>query len=145
MSFSADDLAAVVGRTFPGGQYTIETWRAWLTHDAILAPAPRELAHPVFVFLAATGAMGLSWDELFGWFGATAADGPMLGDCEIWQSQPLRVGASYRVSGRILGAERKSGRQLGLFDRVDYQLDLHDAEGVPAASCRNSIIFPRRS
>jgi hypothetical protein len=144
MSFTAEDLAAVVGRRFPGGHYTIEPWRAWLIHDAILAPPPRDVAHPVFVFLAATSAMGLTWDELFGWFGATAADGPMLGDCQISQSQPLQVGASYRVSGCILGAERKSGRQLGLFDLVEYQLDLRDGAGVPAAACRNSIIFPRR-
>ena len=64
MTCTLDDLRSLVGREFPGGRYTIEPWRAWLTHDAILAPPPGEWAHPAFVFMAATGLMGLRWDEL---------------------------------------------------------------------------------
>jgi hypothetical protein len=145
MTCTLDDLRAVVGREVPGGRYTIEPWRAWLTHDAILAPPPGEWAHPAFVFMAATGSMGLRWDELFAWFGASATDGPMFGDCHIVQSRPLRVGATYRVSGRIVSAERKTGRKVGTFDLAGYLLELHDDANAFAASCRNSIVFPRRA
>ena len=145
MTFTIDELQAAVGREFPGGRYTVEPWRTWLIHDAILAPPPSEWAHPSLVFLAATGAMGRSWDEIFAWFGAAAADGPMFGDCQILLEQPLRVGATYRVSGKIIAAERKTGRKLGTFDLVSYRLDLHDATDAFVASCRNSIVFPRKS
>jgi hypothetical protein len=146
MSFTAEAGRQLIGRAFPGGTYTIEPWRAWLTHDAILAPTSGALVHPVFVFLAATGSMGMTWDDLFAWFGASADDGPMFGDCHISITRPLQVGQTYRVSGRILFCERKSGQRLGAFDLVGYVLELSDFGGSEAvASCRNSIVFPRRA
>lgn len=148
MPFGQDELAAQVGRAFPGGSYTIEPWRAWLVADAVLAQPPSlkdadgRVAHPLFAWLAATGAMGVTWDELFSWFGATAADGPVFGEHETTLHRPLRIGATYRVSGRIVSAERKVGRHTGPFDVVGYELDLHDDGHV--ATCWNSIVFPRR-
>jgi acyl dehydratase len=151
MPFTEDELAARVGRELPGGTYTIEPWRAWLVADAVLAEPPAlkdaegQVAHPLFAWLAATGAMGITWDELFSWFGATAADGPVFGEHETTLHRPLRIGATYRVSGRIVSAERKVGRRTGPFDVVGYALDLHDTGGGHVATCWNSIVFPRRS
>ncbi|MEU7693786.1 MaoC family dehydratase N-terminal domain-containing protein [Microbispora hainanensis] len=134
-----------VGRRFPGGVFTVEPWRAWLVADTVLGEPGGEVAHPLFVWLAATGAMGVTWDELFAWFGATADDGPMFGEHETTVHRPLRVGATYRVSGEITSVDRKSGRSTGPFDVVGYRLRLHDAaDGVHVADCWNSIIFPRR-
>ncbi|HLU57778.1 MAG TPA: hypothetical protein VKZ81_20165 [Pseudonocardia sp.] len=152
MAFSEEELAAQVGRRFPGGTYTIEPWRAWLVADAVLAEPPPvqkaagEVAHPLFAWIAATGAMGIGWDELFSWFGATAADGPVFGEHETTLHRPLRIGATYRVSGRVVSAERKVGRRTGPFDVVGYELDLHlDPDGTHVARCWNSIVFPRRT
>jgi len=145
VTFSERDLASMVGRRFPGGTYAITPWRAWLTNDVVLAPQGGEHAHPVFVFIAATSAMGVSWDELFAWFGATAADGPLFGDCDIEIARPLLVGGEYRVEGLVYAAERKQGRRAGVFDLVRYRLELHDGADGPAAVCRNSIVFPRRT
>lgn len=146
VTFSEHDLASVVGRRFPGGTYTITPWRAWLTNDVVLAPKGGEHAHPVLVFIAATSAMGISWDGLFDWFGASADDGPMFGDCDIEINRPLLVGGEYRIDGFISGAERKHGRRAGVFDLVRYQLELRDRAGdEPAAVCRNSIVLPRRA
>jgi hypothetical protein len=142
--FSEEELAASVGRRFPGGSYTIEPWRAWLTNDVVLAPQGGTIAHPVFAFIAATQAMGIGWDELFAWFGASAGDGPMMGDCDIEFGTPLLVGATYRVDGAICSAVRKSGRRAGVFDLVHYRLDLREPGGGLAAACVNSIVFPRR-
>lgn len=143
-AFSEDDLASSVGRAFPGGWYTIEPWRAWLTNDVVLAPQGGQVAHPVFLFIAATSAMGITWAELFTWFGATADDGPMMGDCDMHFLRPLTVGESYRVDGAICGAERKRGRRAGVFDLVAYRLELRTPGGELVATCRNSIVFPRR-
>ncbi len=155
MGFAEADLDGQVGRAFPGGTYTVSPWRAWLLADTVLAEPPSlraggdQVAHPLFAWMAATGAMGITWDELFAWFGATAADGPVFGEHETTLHRPLRVGASYRVSGGIVSAQRKVGRRTGAFDIVGYSMDLHEiasgaAPGAHVATCWNSIVFPRR-
>jgi len=149
---SAEDVAAQVGRTFPGGEFTVERWFAWLLADATLAQpeaAPQEaggeIAHPVLAWTVATQAMGVTWDELFAWFGSSADDGPMFGEHETVWHAPMRIGRTYRVSGSITSAERKSGRS-GVFDVVGYSLRLHEKTGGAAvADCWNSLILPRRS
>jgi hypothetical protein len=143
---SLEQVRAQIGRRFPGGTYTIEPWRAWLISDAVLEPPPDgKLAHPLFAWLAATGGWGMTWDDLFGWFGAGAADGPMFGEHETTIHRSLTIGATYRVTGGITSADRKTGRTTGPFDVVGYRMDLHDeADGVHVATCWNSIIFPRR-
>lgn len=141
----AEDPSGQVGRRFPGGEFVIEPWRAWLVADVVLDEPGGTVAHPVFVWMAATGAMGLSWDELFAWFGSTAADGPVFGEHETSIHRPLVVGGTYAVSGGITSADRKSGRTAGAFDLVGYELELRDtADGVHVATCWNSIVFPRR-
>ncbi len=149
---SEQELRPLVGRAFPGGSYTVHPWRAWLLADAVLAEPPSLAdgaglpAHPLFAWMAATGAMGITWDELFDWFGATASDGPVFGEHETTLHRPLLVGATYQVTGRIDSAERKVGRRTGTFDVVGYSMDLHDAaDGGHAARCWNSIVFPRRN
>lgn len=152
MGLAEADLASRVGRTFPGGSYTVEPWRAWLLADTVLAEPPSllpgagdQVAHPLFAWMAATGAMGISWDELFAWFGATAGDGPVFGEHETTLHRPMRVGATYRVRGGIDSATRKVGRRTGVFDVVGYSMQLTDErDGEHVATCWNSIVFPRR-
>lgn len=138
------ELDALVGTPFPGGEATLEPWWVHLVLDSMLADPDDGGAHPVLVFLAATGAMGWTWDELFALCGATEADGPMAGETDTVVHHPLQVGETYRVSGEIVSAVRKVGRRTGTFDIVGYRLDLHDGNGVHHASTANSIVFPRR-
>lgn len=140
-----DALQKLVGTEFPGGTFTFEPWWVRLVNDCALAPESDGAASPVFVFLAGTAAMGMSWEELWALFGATEADGPMAGETETVVRHPLRVGATYLVSGWIVSAVRKRGARTGVFDLVGYQLDLHDHAGSLAATCTNSIVFPRSS
>ncbi|MGY2067282.1 hypothetical protein [Blastococcus sp. SYSU DS0619] len=151
MGFPEAELDGQVGRAFPGGTYTVAPWKAWLLADTVLAAPPSlrdggdQVAHPLFAWMAATGAMGITWDELFAWFSASASDGPVFGEHETTLHRPLRVGATYRVTGRIDSAQRKVGRRTGTFDVVGYSMDLHDeADGAHVATCWNSIVFPRR-
>lgn len=154
MPFNEADLASRVGRPFPGGTYTVHPWRAWLLADCALAAPPviheppaRQVAHPLFAWMAAVGAMGITWDEFFTWFDASAADGPMFGEHETEWHRPLLVGATYRISGGVVSAERKTGRRSGVFDLIGYELHLVDdaAPGDGAvARCWNSLVIPRR-
>lgn len=152
---SVEQVRAQIGRRFPGGTYTVEPWQAWLIADVVLEPKPARTgcgasggkpAHPLFAWLAAIGGWGMTWDDLFGWFGATAADGPVFGEHETTLHRPLEVGATYRVTGGIVSADRKVGRTTGPFDVVGYRMELHDeTDGAHVATCFNSIVFPRRS
>jgi len=151
VAFAAEALGEQVGRRFPGGEYTVDPWRAWLLADTVLAEPPAlrdpgpQVAHPLFAWMAATGAMGVTWAELFDWFGASTADGPVFGEHETTLCRPLQVGSTYRISGGIVSAERKLGRRTGVFDVVGYSMDLTDTrDGVHVATCWNSIVFPRR-
>lgn len=139
--------AGLVGREFPGGDYTLTASRAWLIADALGDDPWDPTPHPVLAWMAGVGAMGVTWDELFAWFGATADDGPMFGEHRTTMHRPLTGGATYRVSGRIVSVQRKSGRRAGVFDVVAYELDLHlsdDPAGELVARCHNSIVLPRR-
>lgn len=142
---SLAEARAQVGRALPGGHYTIDPWKAWLVADVLQVDQWDPIPHPVFAWLASATTMGVSWDELFAWFGATAADGPMFGEHETEFCSSLRAGATYRVTGEIVSVDRKVGRTAGTFDIVGYALELHDADGGCVARCFNSIVFPRKA
>ncbi len=139
------DLEALVGKPFPGGSYTIEPYRHWLFVDASGArPTTDGPAHPMEVYYGALAGMGISVDELFALVGASADDGPMFGEATLEVETPLAVGASYDVTGSIVGVTRKEGRKAGVFDIVTFRLELAGADGAVAAVSTNSFIFPRR-
>ena len=96
------------------------------------------------VYYGALAGMGLSVDELFALVGASADDGPMFGEATMEVERPLEVGATYTVTGGIVGVTRKEGRKAGVFDIVTFRLELADADGAVAAVSTNSFIFPRR-
>jgi len=140
-----EELEQVVGRPFPGGSYTIEPYRHWLMTDAVGGPATSTgEASAMEVYYGALAGMGMTVDGLFALVGASAADGPMFGEAEIEQRRPLQIGATYRVSGAITSVQRKHGRRAGVFDIVEFRLELTDERGEHVATSTNSFIFPRR-
>ncbi|NYE35833.1 hypothetical protein F4692_000937 [Nocardioides cavernae] len=139
------ELAAVVGRTFPGGEYTVEPYVDWLVRDVVDADQGEHVAHPLFAFIGSLRGKGMSLDELFEICGATAADGPMFGEHETEVIEPLRVGETYAVAGRFVSAERKHGRTAGTFDVVGFELTMTDRSGKAAVRVFNSFVFPRRA
>jgi hypothetical protein len=143
VSETAPAHLSLVGREFPGGHYTLEPWRAWLLADALGDDPTDTQPHPVMAWMAAVGGMGVTWDELFAWFDATADDGPMFGEHRTTLHAPLRSGETYRVSGKVTSVDRKTGRRAGTFDIVGYELYLHD-EQEHVATCWNSLVLPRR-
>src|SRR5690625_7521561 len=89
----------MVDRPFPGGHYTIEPYRAWLMADTVADTLQPSVVHPVHAWLGATEGMGITWDELFAWFDASADDGPMIGEhvTQLHQrSEERRVGKGCR-------------------------------------------------
>ncbi len=142
---AVDELEALVGWRFPGGTYTVEPWRVWLTNDVIGAPQRTDgIAHPMFCYYAAMAGLGISIDEMFTLCGASADDGPMFGECDVQQLRPLEVGAAYTVRGEITSAVRKEGARTGVFDIVAFRLEVVAPDGRVSSVVSNSFIFPRR-
>lgn len=139
------ELMTVIGSQLPGGSFTIEPYEHWLMCDAVGAKPVREgLANPMYVYYAALGGMGISLDGLFALVGATADDGVMFGEAKIDVVTPLRIGATYSVTGSVTDIVRKSGKRAGVFDIVTFALDL-DLDGTHVGTSTNSFVFPRRS
>lgn len=140
-----DDVKALIGRPFPGGSFTVEPYKHFLTCDVVLAPEPADgTAHPIFVYMAAIAGFGLSIDELFELCLASPADGAVFGECELEIHTPLRVGATYSVTGRIGDVARKEGKRAGVFDIVRADFEVLDRSGAVVATSRKSFVFPRR-
>jgi hypothetical protein len=136
----------VVGYRFPSGSFTVPTYEAWLTADAVRSPPlPEDALHPMYVYYVGLVGMGISLDELFALVGSSAADGPMFGEAEIEQLAGLRPATTYEVNGTITSVVRKEGARTGVFDIVGFELELVAPGGEVAGVSRNSFVFPRRS
>ncbi len=142
-----DDYSALVGYRFPGGDYRIQPYRHWLACDAIGAN-PRafsDAAHPLFVYYAAIGGMGMSLESLFELCGAGSdTPQPMLGETSLEIETPLVIDATYRVSGTITEVRRRSGQRIGLMDLITAVFELREAGGEVHARCGIVFVFPRQ-
>src|SRR5579875_902865 len=85
-------------------------------------------AHPLWAYIAPQRGIGTSVAEICALADFDVADGPMLGSSHLEYHRPLRVGVPYRVTGEVLGIERKSGR-IGTFDILEFREELYGAEG----------------
>lgn len=143
-----EELESLVGTLFPGGTYTPEPYVNWLTSDCVLAPEliNAGVAHPLMIYMATQAGLGLSLEELFALFKGSSEDGPMLGEWGMEVYSAVQVGTSYTVSGAITGVLRKTGKKTGVFDIIQFELQLRatsDADNLVAVT-RSSFIFPRR-
>lgn len=142
---SEGELAARVGHRFPGGLARVEPWVDWLMRDVVGSPpAEGGLAHPLAAFLLAKEGLGIGLEDLFALFGASALDGPMLGEWSADILEPLRIGRDYRVSGEVVSAVRKHGARTGVFDLVTVAVTLAGDDGRVHAVVRPAYVFPRR-
>ena len=141
-----EELEALVGRRLPGGTYTVDSWRVWLTNDVVGAPQRTDgVAHPMFCYYAAMAGMGLTIDEMFTLCSASADDGPMFGESDLQQLRPLEIGTTYTVRGEITSAVRKQGARTGTFDIVGFRLEVVAPDGEVSGVVSNSFVYPRRS
>lgn len=111
-----------------------------------IAPAADGTAHPIFYFVASQVGMGLTVAELCQACDFDVDDGPMMVASEVTFDGVLRVERDYRVSGEILGLERRESRKLGTVDTLTYRLALHDGDAeAPVVHLTNSWILPRKA
>jgi hypothetical protein len=137
--------SSVVGTAFPGGTYRIDPDQNRAVCRLLGAGEPDgDAAHPAYAYIATRVGCGLGVEEILALVGATKEDGPMVGSLELDFEQPLLVGGTYTVSGEVTSVERKSGRRIGTFDLLGFELRLVDSAGDVAVVCTQSWVLPRR-
>lgn len=128
-----EEIRALVGHEFPGGEYTIAHWENFLLTECTGAgPLPDDLAHPVALFHMPILGARTSIAEMFA-LGQADSDSSIGIESYDWELfQPLREEVKYRVSGRITEADRRSGAK-NTFDRIQFQFDLEAPDGAHVA------------
>lgn len=133
-----EQLEAIVGHEFPGGDYLIAHWENFLLTECTGANLlPDGLVHPVALFHVPILGAGTTLAEMFE---LGMADSPFSIGIESYEWEffsPLKEEVSYRVSGRVAGAERLSDEA----DRISFEFELATEEG-PCA--RTTIIWHYR-
>ena len=128
------EIRALVGHQFPGGEYTIAHWENFLLTECTGAdPLPGDLAHPVALFHMPILGARTSIGEMFA-LGQADSDFSIGIESYDWEIfQPLREEVTYRVTGRITEADRRTAAGGSTFDRIQFQFDLEAPDGVHTA------------
>ena len=140
-----DALAALAGRSLPGGRYRIEAVENHEFCNAVgVEPDPNGLAHPLFYYIASQAAMGVSVSDLLAMCAFDVDDGPMMVGSDASFAAELQVGVEYTVAGTIVSLTRKPSRTFGIADTLVFRLTLTDPEGLECVAATSSWILPRR-
>jgi len=145
-----DDLPPapdVAGTSLDGTQvFTISAEEnAALCKSTGVEPAADGTAHPIYYYIATQVAMGKTVAGVCETCEFDVEDGPMMGSSGVNFSEPLQVGADYKVTGEILSLVRKKSRKLGVMDVLTYRLRLHPAAGGDAVLETDNVwVLPRK-
>ncbi len=134
----------LLGAELPVGTYRVRPYEAWLTADCLGTTTTGEGLHPIHVFLSTLVGVGYEIGELWDLVGATAEDGPMIGETDLEQVRPLRADETLTVRSTITDIVRKEGGS-GTFDIVTVEITLTDADGHRVGRVANAYIYPRRT
>jgi hypothetical protein len=139
-----EDVEELIGRELPGGHFTLEGYEDWLMRDVVLAPpAYGPVLHPLSIFSVLQRSIGMTLGDFFALCGATADQGPMLGETRIEILTPLRIDHEYAVRAAITDVQRKVGKTAGVIDIVWLTMECLDGGPDVVARMVNSYIFRR--
>ncbi len=131
-------------KLLPGGNYTISDAENASLCAAVGAVSDADgRAHPIFHYIAAQCAMGVSVAELLEMCDFDVADGPMIARSEVIFQNELRVGRDYRVSGEIVSLVRKPSRTFGTIDQLTFRLEIAEPDGTSASAMTHHWVLPR--
>lgn len=130
----AEEIEALVGHQFPGGTYTIEHWENFLLTSCTGADLlPGDMAHPVALFHVPILGAGTSIAEMFA-LGQAESDFSIGIESYVWDFfQPLREELEYTITAKVTEADRRQNDTGQPYDRIQFQFDLADPDGAPAA------------
>ncbi len=141
-----DQLDALVGARFAGGEYTIARWEnALLTDCTTREPMSDGLVHPIVLFHVPIQGADTSIAELFALGGSDGRAGSVTLLGYDWEYLlPLREDCRYRIDGGVAAAERFRSDELRVtHDDLTFVFELRDPDGSLAARVTNRWRFVR--
>ena len=132
------------GTALPEGLFTInDDDERRVAHVVGAHPTGSDDAHPLWAYIATQRGIGISVADICKLADFDVNDGPMLGSSHLEYHAPLRPGVNYRVTGEVLGMERKRGSS-GSFDVLEFREELHAPDGQTVCASTSTYILPRR-
>ena len=129
------EINALAGHRFSGGDYTIAHWENFLLSDCTGAQLlPNGLAHPVALFHVPIIGAGTSIAEMFE-LGQAESDLSIIIESYDWEIfTSLREEITYQVSGKITSARRCKNEQGQTYDRIQFCFELNHNKQLIARS-----------
>ncbi len=123
-----EEIAALVGHRFAGGERKVEHWENWLLTDCTQRPPMSGgLLHPVVLFHVPIQAASTSIGEIFSICGGGAAGSVTLLGYEWDFLAPLIEDVVYRGDGGIVDANRcRDSSGVILHDDICFVIELLD-------------------
>ncbi len=120
-----EDITALAGHRFPGGEYTVAHWENVLLTGCTGAELlPGGMVHPVALFHLPIAGAGTSIAEMFA-LGQAESDLSIMIESYDWELfDELYEAVSYHISGEIVSAQRCSQENGALYDRLVFQFEV---------------------
>ena len=140
------EITALVGHEFPGGDYTIEHWENFLLTGCTGAdPLPDGVAHPVALFHVPLYGANTSIGDMFK-LGQAESDLSVIPEYYDWEIfSTLREAMNYKVTGKIVAAERRENSHGQKYDWLLFQFDMVEPDGTLAARTSMAQQFTRNT
>jgi hypothetical protein len=121
------EITALLGHRFPGGEYAIEHWENFLLTECTGAKLlPQGMAHPVALFHVPIQGSGTTIAQMFA-LGQAESDFSILIESYDWELlSPLMEDVVYSVSGGITAAQRLENESGQIYDRIEFTFELYD-------------------
>ena len=128
------EIRAIVGHRFPGGPYTVAHWENFLLTECTGAELlPEGMVHPVVLFHMPILGSRTTIGEMFA-LGQAESDYSIGIESYDWEMlEPLREEVPYAVSGKVVAAERCTPAEGRMYDRIQFQFEVAQPDGVLAA------------
>lgn len=141
-----EEITALVGHEFPGGDYTIEHWENFLLTGCTGAdPLPDGIAHPVALFHVPLYGANTSIGDMFS-LGQAESDLSVIPEYYDWEIfSTLREAMQYKVTGKIVAAERRENSHGQKYDWLLFQFDMVEPDGTLAARTSMAQQFTRNT
>ncbi len=141
-----EEITALVGHEFPGGDYTIEHWENFLLTGCTGAePLPDGIAHPVALFHVPLYGANTSIGDMFS-LGQAESDLSVIPEYYDWEIfSTLREAMNYKVTGKIVAAERRENSHGQKYDWLLFQFDMVEPDGTLAARTSMAQQFTRNT
>lgn len=132
----AEEIRALVGHQFPGGEYTIEHWENYLLTECTGAELlPDGMVHPVALFHMPILGSNTSIAEMFA-LGQAESDFSIGIESYVWEMfNPLLENTLYNISGRVTEADRREHDSGHTYDRIAFEFTVTAQDGTDSARC----------